>query len=671
MSSEVRRDQDGMSNEDPGRSIAAFTHFNQAMLGRNGQDLSLVVRTGDGAEGTLAGFMASVWQVMPEFAGEIVLAHLPSAVEEVAAILATYGDRYHIHPREVPDLASMEHLQQVMSRVSTRWALMLTDHMVFVRNPLDVAIAELSSTGAHFLSFHASVRGVADKVVAPRFIEILFVNGRSLAILNSAQDSLFSIADVHNFRCPYLSLEACLVFVPSWAQLGEFEPGLAGQYADFDFSLRVFCNGFKALAMVEGGIEQQSVPDKTAYPLVAGRDEPGLHVDADFQAAMLREYGIEVCAELESDQVDLQLEAYRQSGMSDWMGVLSPEFPVAVDKRKPRIALIIDSEYWAFANIARQVVRYLSHKYDFVIIPTGVVDSLSRILLMCRDCDMVHFFWREFLTLMDSQYFKDYNYGLGYSEADFHRRYIAPLKLTGAVYDHLFLKESEILARKRLFTEIMCGYTVSSKRLQTIYSQIDCYPDPTQETADGVDLTLFKPKNLERFDDIGRRPVVVGWAGNSKWAGEQEDFKGFHSILMPAIEQLRQEGLEFELHLADRQLGFISHHDMPDYYARIDLYICPSKIEGTPNPVLESMACGVPVLSTDVGIVPEAFGPLQMDFIFERSIEGLKEKLRHFYMKRQELAPILSQENRESIKKWDWSEKTKNFEIFFDEILKK
>ncbi|WZB73295.1 glycosyltransferase family 4 protein [Achromobacter xylosoxidans] len=44
---------------------------------------------------------------------------------------------------------------------------------------------------------------------------------------------------------------------------------------------------------------------------------------------------------------------------------------------------------------------------------------------------------------------------------------------------------------------------------------------------------------------------------------------------------------------------------MPAYYNSLDLYVCPSAIEGTPNPVLEAMACGVPVISTDVGIVPK------------------------------------------------------------------
>ncbi len=234
------------------------------------------------------------------------------------------------------------------------------------------------------------------------------------------------------------------------------------------------------------------------------------------------------------------------------------------------------------------------------------------------------------------------------------------------------MNSDEIFERRDLFNKIIVGYTVNSQRLFDIYSVIPDYPCPTLLTENGVDLSIFKPNNLERYQKNGNKPLVIGWAGNSKWAADKEDFKGFHSILMPAIEQLKFEGLNLETCFADRQEGFIPHVEMPDYYSKIDIYVCPSKIEGTPNPIMEAMACGVPIITTDVGVVPQVFGDLQKNFIVaERTVDAFVVKLRDLYHKRQVLLGQLSSENLQSIKAWDWSIKVKNYAHFFDVILAK
>ncbi|WP_334611116.1 glycosyltransferase, partial [Escherichia coli] len=82
------------------------------------------------------------------------------------------------------------------------------------------------------------------------------------------------------------------------------------------------------------------------------------------------------------------------------------------------------------------------------------------------------------------------------------------------------------------------------------------------------------------------------------------------------------------------------------------------------------MACGVPVISTDVGVVKDAFGEMQKEWILPvRSKDTLIDKLRDFYHKRNSLVKCLSSENLQQIKKWDWKVKSENFRTFFDKVL--
>jgi glycosyltransferase involved in cell wall biosynthesis len=62
-------------------------------------------------------------------------------------------------------------------------------------------------------------------------------------------------------------------------------------------------------------------------------------------------------------------------------------------------------------------------------------------------------------------------------------------------------------------------------------------------------------------------------------------------------------GLPFQVTLAP------SYFDMPKLYSTLDAYLCLSRVEGGPMPVFEAAACGVPVISTPVGRVPELLVP--------------------------------------------------------------
>jgi glycosyltransferase involved in cell wall biosynthesis len=64
------------------------------------------------------------------------------------------------------------------------------------------------------------------------------------------------------------------------------------------------------------------------------------------------------------------------------------------------------------------------------------------------------------------------------------------------------------------------------------------------------------------------------------------------------------------LRLGDRirMTGFVADEDLPFWYGGADLFAFPSRYEGFGLPVIEAMACGAPVVTSNVSSLPEVAG---------------------------------------------------------------
>ena len=68
--------------------------------------------------------------------------------------------------------------------------------------------------------------------------------------------------------------------------------------------------------------------------------------------------------------------------------------------------------------------------------------------------------------------------------------------------------------------------------------------------------------------------------------------------------EIANHNLEKRVHL----LGFVDDADLPALYSAASLFVMPSIYEGFGLPLLEAMACGVPVVSSDRSSLPEVVG---------------------------------------------------------------
>lgn len=119
--------------------------------------------------------------------------------------------------------------------------------------------------------------------------------------------------------------------------------------------------------------------------------------------------------------------------------------------------------------------------------------------------------------------------------------------------------------------------------------------------ATGVDVNVFKPTVEPRPDDDRLR---IGWCGKPS-QGVRFSPKGYHEVFQPLVRRVgyHVDGVWIDWHPNARDhANRLGTDEMVAWYNSLDVLLVTSSVEGTPSVLLEAMACGVPVISTPVGI---------------------------------------------------------------------
>src|SRR5262249_54389486 len=140
--------------------------------------------------------------------------------------------------------------------------------------------------------------------------------------------------------------------------------------------------------------------------------------------------------------------------------------------------------------------------------------------------------------------------------------------------------------------------------------------------GNGADINRFYPTDREEARKRLRLPISGRLVVS---VGSLTEHKG-HSGLIAAFGKLlrrwpdlrlaivgqgplrsRLERQIAEEHLEDRVLlpGACLNEELSSWYNAADISCLPSSREGWPNVLLESLACGTPVVATRIGGVPE------------------------------------------------------------------
>ncbi len=193
----------------------------------------------------------------------------------------------------------------------------------------------------------------------------------------------------------------------------------------------------------------------------------------------------------------------------------------------------------------------------------------------------------------------------------------------------------------------------------------------------GVDLNLFNmPENR---DALRKKLGITGKSIIS--VGHLIERKGHH-LIIEALKQCdsvmlyiagdgeedkRLKQLTRDLNVEDRVvfLGPLLQTELKDYYSAVDMLILASDREGWANVLLESMACGTPVVATAVWGTPEVVSQPEAGVLIDRTVDSIAQGINRLF----DAYPD-RKSTRQYAETFSWDLTTKGQEKLFNSILK-
>lgn len=188
---------------------------------------------------------------------------------------------------------------------------------------------------------------------------------------------------------------------------------------------------------------------------------------------------------------------------------------------------------------------------------------------------------------------------------------------------HLIAENNRVIKLfNRAFSKFVDKVISVSKAVKTSLIKNGISPEKIKVIYNGVDTDYFKPMendSIRKELNIGENTLVLTTI--SRFNEE----KG-HYFLIQGIKELTKHITDFKVllvgegeeqsfikekvkehNLKDYVLFLGYRKDIPEILAATDIYVSPSKKEAISFSIIEALSCGVPVVATEVGGVPEIF----------------------------------------------------------------
>ncbi|MCG6959534.1 glycosyltransferase family 4 protein [bacterium BMS3Abin03] len=146
-----------------------------------------------------------------------------------------------------------------------------------------------------------------------------------------------------------------------------------------------------------------------------------------------------------------------------------------------------------------------------------------------------------------------------------------------------------------------------------------------------VDTALFKPENI--IDKNHKNIIYIGRLHTRKnLISLIEACSKLDSIRLTLIgdgpQRIELERIAHENQIKVTFLGVIPHNQIPYHLNISDLFILPSIFEGHPKALIEAMACGIPVIGTDVPGIREVIDHGKTGWLCNTDPDSISEAIK-------------------------------------------
>lgn len=154
---------------------------------------------------------------------------------------------------------------------------------------------------------------------------------------------------------------------------------------------------------------------------------------------------------------------------------------------------------------------------------------------------------------------------------------------------------------------------------------------------------IYLAKAISKLDKNVLDKCLFLFAGN-----KSDDYISYKKQILKILKEIPKKNYKL--------LGNLSHRMLKKFYLLADASILPSVMEATSLSALESMSCGTPVLSTNVGGMPSIIKNNSTGWLIEsKNPIILKKKIEELVYKRSSFSKIGKNSKKIVHKKYSWS----------------